>query len=35
MWFYARISPAILLGRFESLRDVKYEKSSDSDRQRD
>ena len=29
MWFYARISPAILLGRFGSLRDVKYEKSQD------
>ena len=29
MRFYARISPAILLGRFGSLRDVKYEKSAE------
>ena len=36
MSFYARISPAILLGRFESLRDVKYEKSTESnDNRRD
>ena len=31
MGFYARISPAILLGRFGRLRDVKYEKSADNE----
>ena len=25
LWFYARISPSILLGRYHKLRDVKYE----------
>ena len=29
MSFYARISPAILCGRFGKLRDVKYEKSAE------